>query len=87
METETPGLAPAGDLSAEEYREYEWFVPETGGQSTYRINNPKALYFRPGGTTHRILDVNGVVHCVPAPGHFGCVLRWKNKEGFPPVQF
>lgn len=72
-------------LTDEEYREYEFgAVPY---RTVYRINAPKALYMREGGTTHRILDMAGVVHCVPAPGASGCVLRWKNKEGCPPVAF
>lgn len=71
------------DISHEEWREYEWenrFEP-------YRIANPKLLFLRSGGTTHRIVDSNGIVHCVPTVGYMGCVLRWKNPEGTPPVNF
>lgn len=29
----------------------------------------------------------GIVHCVPAPGFQGCVLRWKSKDSNKPVEF
>lgn len=69
------------DLSVEEWREYDF------GGRTYRIENPVSLYMREGGTTHRIVDSNDVVHCVPAPGFNGCVLRWSVKPGLPIVKF
>lgn len=68
-------------LKTERWREYEF------GGRTYRINRPKALYFRTGGSTHRVVDRNGVVHCVPAPGQGDCVLRWQNKNTNIPVNF
>lgn len=55
----------------EEWREYDF------SGRVYRITNPTELAFREGGTTHRIMDSEGVVHCVPSPGVDGCVLRWK----------
>lgn len=70
-----------GDLTDEDWREYDF------GSRVYRIGHPKTLYYRTGGTTHRIVDADGVVHCVPVPGNGDCVLRWKCKEGMPPVQF
>ena len=69
------------DLTSEEWREYDF------GGRVYRIGHPKTLYYRVGGTTHRVVDSDGVIHCVPIPGAYGCVLRWANKEGVPPVQF
>lgn len=69
------------DITTEEYREYEFYG------RVYRIDNPQLLIMKKGGTTHRVLDNNGVVHCVPGPGTNGCVLRWKSKEGCPPVAF
>lgn len=69
------------DITAELYREYDF------GGRVYRIDLPSKLYMRKGGTTHRVLDSAGVVHCVPIPGEQGCALRWKNKDGYPPVQF
>lgn len=69
------------DLTVEQYREYEF------GGRVYRIESPVALYSRAGGTTHRVVDSDGVVHCVPAPGQLGCVLRWKSKDPNKPVDF
>lgn len=70
-----------GDLTDEVWREYDF------GGRVYVIKSPVRLYFRPGGTTHRVLDANGIVHCVPAPGERGCVLRWLTAPGKPPVAF
>ena len=54
----------------------------------YTIHNPCTLYYRKnGGTTHRILDSDGVVHVVPAPGRYGCVLRWKSNDDTDAVSF
>jgi hypothetical protein len=69
------------DISAELWREYDF------GGRVYRINSPSSLYTRKGGTTHRVVDKDGVVHCVPAPGVNGCVLRWKNLDPKKPVTF
>lgn len=55
----------------EEWREYDF------GGRVYRIERPIAVLFHEGGTTHRVADANGIVHCVPAPGVQGCALRWK----------
>lgn len=74
------------DLTAEVWREYE-FIDDRGGLRVYHIDNPLALYWKDGSTTHRIEDSNGVVHCPPAPGHDGCVLRWLNRKDKPAVQF
>jgi hypothetical protein len=68
------------DLKAvEQWREYDF-----GGRS-YRIDNPDSLYV--GTTTHRVVDSQGVVHCLPAPGTNGCVLRWKSVDESKPVAF
>lgn len=75
-----PDLA-TGELGDELWREYDW----TG--RVYRIENPVRLYYRPGGSTHRVLDAEGIVHCVPAPGSLGCVLRWKPQDADNPVQW
>lgn len=75
------------DLSAEEWREYEFGPQGDQHRVTYRIANPKTLYHRPGGSTHRVVDAEGVVHCLPVPGSCGCVLRWKTRAGNGPVQF
>lgn len=69
------------DISAESWREYDF------GGRIYRINSPKYLYMRIGGTTHRVVDYNNIVHCLPAPGIHGCVLRWQNVDITNPVNF
>lgn len=65
------------DLSGELWREYE-FGPEHE-RVVYTIHNPKELIYRRNGTTHTVVDPEGVAHTVPTVGLHGCVLRWKNK--------
>jgi len=55
----------------EDWREYDF------NGRIYRIEKPVSVQFRPGGTTHRVVDSDGIVHSVPAPGAGDCVLRWK----------
>ena len=55
----------------EEWREYDF------KGRVYRIESPVLVQFKKDSTTHRVTDASGVVHCVPAPGNLGCVLRWK----------
>jgi hypothetical protein len=69
------------DISSEMWREYDW------NGRIYRIEFPKELVIRTGGSTHRVVDNQGVVHCVPSVGVMGCVVRWKSKDGLPPVAF
>ena len=57
--------------NTEEWREYDF------GGRVYRINTPLSVQFRVGGSTHRVTDSDGIVHCVPCPGIGDCVLRWK----------
>lgn len=71
----------SASLAVELWREYDY------GGRVYRIDQPDTLYYRTDGTTHRIVDSKGIVHCVPAPGVLGCALRWKNKDGAKPVEF
>jgi len=70
------------DISGEAWREYE--LP---GGKVYRIDNPVTMFWYRRATTHRILDAEGIVHCVHFAGEFNVVLRWQNKEGLPPVRF
>lgn len=70
-----------GDLRDEKWREYDF------NGRVYRINKPQVLFLRPGGTTHRVVDSENVVHCVPAPGQGDCVLRWQTLDPANPVQF
>lgn len=73
------------DLSDEEFREYA--IPATG--EVYRISDPKQFYMREGGSTHRIVDKAGIVHCVAYPTNNGnmVVLRWKPRDPSKPVAF
>lgn len=71
----------AHDISCEEWREYDWVG------RVYRIERPVTLYLKSDGTIHRVLDEDGVVHCVPTVGERGCALRWKNKPGHAPAEF
>jgi hypothetical protein len=75
------GLEGPKDLTIEAYREYDT------GARVYRINAPVALYYKNGGSTHRVVDSDGVVHCITyGPRNPSVVLRWKNK-GTDPVGF
>ena len=67
------------DISVEKWREYEWKYVLEGEERTriYRIENPKLLVLHKSSTTHRVTDAKGITHCVPAPHHDGCVVRWK----------
>lgn len=69
------------DITTEAWREYDF------QGRVYRIENPTVLFTRPGGTTHRVVDAAGVVHCVPGPGQLGCVLRWKTRDPLTAVNF
>jgi hypothetical protein len=71
------------DLSQEKWREYDFM--DGANARTYRIVEPASLYV--GTTTHRVVDKGGTVHCVPAPGFRGCILRWEPKDKANPVQF
>lgn len=75
------------DLTKEAWREYEFMyaIDPSVVYRTYRITAPQTLWI--GDTTHRVLDATGTVHCVPAPGERGCVLRWQPKNADEPVQF
>jgi len=69
------------DLSCEEYRE---IVTRDG---VYRIDAPVKLIRRDGGSTHRVVDATGVVHCYVAPESGLSVTRWKAKDPTKPVSF
>jgi hypothetical protein len=74
------------DLSKEEWREYE-FLCDDECTITYRIEKPRKLFWEAGRTTHRVVDAEDIVHDVPTPGRYGCVLRWKNSDPTTPVNF
>lgn len=67
------------NISCEQWREYDF------QGRVYRITNPQSLAI--GRTTHRVVDEFGIVHCVPAPGKDGCVLRWQSKDPKKPIAF
>jgi len=77
------------DITCEEWREYDFSDTSTPipTNRVYRIDNPKTLIWRDGGSTHRVVDMNGIVHCCPAPGNNGCILRWKSRDEDKPVAF
>ena len=62
------------------WREYEFGT--SADRFTYRILAPVTLWYHEGGTTHRVLDSEGVTHCVPAPGQNLCILRWIGETEF-----
>lgn len=63
-------------IEDEAWREYDW------AGRVYRIEKPVALYYRRGGTTHRVVDATGITHCVPAPTpDQPVVLRWSSPVG------
>ena len=73
----------AGDLRDEIFREY-LFADGT----RHLIVSPVTLYTRPGGTTHRVVDAAGYVHCVAFPGPDGSTtLRWRPRNADKPVAF
>jgi len=73
------------DISDEATRYYTF---GTGpNRYTHTVIQPRTLVFRAGGSTHRVIDADGVVHCVPAPGHHACVLTWVPKDPENPIQF
>ena len=76
-----PGDLREYDISTEAWREYDF------GGRIYRIEKPQKLFLRVGGTTHRVVDKDGVVHCLPTVGQGDCVLRWQNFDTEVPVNF
>lgn len=70
------------DITSEIYREYN-----LGNGRFYRIEDPQELYV--GATTHRVVDKDGVAHCIPFPaaGNQVITLKWKNRDGKPRVNF
>lgn len=64
-----------GDLKRlavhEQWRRYNW------GERIYQIDRPIWVWYREGGSTHRVVDQDGIVHIVPGPGYRGCVITYK----------
>jgi len=68
-----PDLRKIELTGVEDWREYDF------GGRVYRIDAPVSVEFYSGSTTHRVTGADGIVHCLPAPGNNGCVLRWKGR--------
>ncbi len=63
------------DLKNELYREYNL------SSGPYRVYSPISLWI--GKTTHRVLDKEGIVHCIPKE----VVITWKPIDKEKPVSF
>jgi hypothetical protein len=81
LEANHPAYVQA-DISDE-----EWRVVVYPDGSHYVIPDPVTLIYRKGGSTHRVIDKNGVVHCYAAPETGKSVIQWKAREGKPAVRF
>jgi hypothetical protein len=66
------------DISDEVWREVE-----LSGGIKYRIDNPVRLIIRKGGSTHRVVDATGVVHCYAAPETGNSIIRWYTGKSNP----
>lgn len=69
------------DVSDESWREVDTSL------GTYRIENPVTLVIRKGGSTHRVVDSSGVVHCYAAPETGKSIIRWKARGRKAPLTF
>ncbi len=81
------------DISSEDWRRYEWIVPETNQKAECYIPRPITLYYEKGSSCHVVTAIAGqstndiVAYCVPSVGRFGCVLTWGKDSGEDPVLF
>lgn len=71
------------DVTSELWREYD--METDFGRRVYRIESPVKVIFREGGSTHRVVGPNGVVHLLPGPGYRNCVIRWEPRDVNKPV--
>lgn len=74
------------DLRKEKEREYE-FTDIHGNVIVYKIDSPVKLVLSNSGTSHRIVDSKGIIHLVPSPSKYGCILRWTPRNKEEPIQF
>jgi hypothetical protein len=70
------------DLTHIAERTYFW-EDNIGKRHEITFKNPRAVYAKRGGSTHRIEDEDGGITFLPAPGYFGCIIKQKEKEGQP----
>jgi hypothetical protein len=77
------------DISDEAWREIHFMSADAsaGRGLVYRIENPVTLIIRKGGSTHRVIDAKGEVHCYVAPESGKTVIRWGNRPGKAAVRF
>ena len=73
------------DIQGSPWREYRW--PVDGKEQCVRINSPQKLIYRPGGTTHRVVDAADEVYIVPAVGYFGCYIVYSPADPKTPARF
>ena len=52
-----------------------------------RIDNPATLIIRKGGSTHRVVDSDGVVYCYVAPETGHSYIKWMARPSKPAVRF
>jgi len=74
------------DISCERWREYS-FGEDEDTLRVVTIMTPQKLFISASGSTHRVLNSDGVITCVPAPGRNLCVLSWLAKDSDKPVAF
>lgn len=75
------------DISSEQWRMYRWLDVVSKKPVYVKIHRPVFLWFHSVGATHRVQDISGVVHIVPAPGNFGCVVSYLPYDLNNAVQF
>lgn len=80
------------DLSSEAERTYIYAVTTPNGETTgtearMTIEKPVRLWCKANGATHRVLDADGTLHIVPAPGYVGCAVEVEPYDPADPVQF
>lgn len=73
------------DIRDELYREVLTLDSEGKVKTRYRIDKPRTLIIREGGTTHKVIDADGLVHMY----HYvpGVIVRWMPKNKTKPVKF
>lgn len=69
-----------GDISTEQWREYNWTCPKTGNSCSKKFHQPLQVAWREGGTTHRVKTDDKTWTLVPAPGVYGCTVTWKGDQ-------
>ena len=71
--TDQPAPIVPNDVSSEIFRTYHY-----GDGTSYTIHRPKQLYLLSGGSSHRVVDGDGVTHCPRRPWN---AITWKQNNG------